>query len=230
MRHLISTAVLGLLLLVAPSARADFYRFQVQYSGSGQAALDPGSADDPVGTTLHDGDSFAWTIRATGDGAWHVVAGGDFFPLMAFGVDEQGERTGDFTLTLRLDGVDVFTLTELGAVNNYVHVGTNSITLATGLVFDEMHLDYLLTTAIESADLAADPGNLKSIGSTINGLVPIFGTPDRNAFYPGITYTSAVPEPGSLAILISGMAVVAGARRWSRGTSGTGAAGKPSVS
>src|SRR4051812_26535856 len=65
MRHLFSIAVCALAMVAAPQARADYYNFQVLYSGSNTATLAAGS-DDPVGLSLVDGDSFDWDIKAQG--------------------------------------------------------------------------------------------------------------------------------------------------------------------
>ena len=173
--------------IVAQPAWAANYTFDVLYSGFGNATLEAGS-DDPVGTTLWDGDSFDWTITAQGLASWTVVTGGGFFPLQAFTTYEAGTRTGDFTLTLSNDGAPVYTTSETGAVNNYVHIGTNTINLTSGLVFDQMQLHYTLTTAIEAEEHAVDPDNLQPIGSTLGGLLPIFGAPEANIYSPGIIY------------------------------------------
>ncbi|MGE0388011.1 MAG: VPLPA-CTERM sorting domain-containing protein [Gammaproteobacteria bacterium] len=186
----------GLTLALAFSAQADAasYNFDIAYSGNGNAVL-VGGSDDPNGTNILPGDSFTWTITATGDLYWHVDTGGNFFPLMAFAVDPSGDRFGDFELTLRLDGGDVFAASETGARNSSVHMGTNSIELDTGLEFDQMHLVYTLQSAFDS-ELQVD------VDSIIFGLLPIFGAPEANSFYPGISLVGApVPVPAALGLL-----------------------------
>jgi PEP-CTERM motif len=200
-RIVIATFVIAAAAVVTPAASAAMYTFDVLYSGNGNATLAAGS-DNPVGTNLSPGDTFSWDILAVANGPWTVVTGGDFFPLMAFPLQDNGERIGDFTLTLSDMGTSVFTDMETGAVNEFVHVGTNTITLPTGLVFDEMHLDYTLTSS-SATDAGGNPTG-DPIDSIITGLLPIFGAPEQNPFSPGIIY-GTVPEPQSLALLFTGL-------------------------
>jgi hypothetical protein len=213
LKHLVAALGLANATLAFPSHAASF-SFDVLYSGSGNASLVWGS-DNPVGTSMFDGDSFVWHISAAGDGYWDVQTGGNFFPLMAFGVQESGARTGEFTLTLRNDGIEVFSLSETAALNNYVHLGTNTINLPTGLMFDEMRLDYALTTALESPEYTSDPDKLQPIASTPTGLLPIFGAPELNPFYPGIIY-GPVPEPATWAAMLAGLALMGATLRQRR--------------
>ncbi len=192
-------------------AHAAGYNFDVLYSGAGIATLNAGS-DDPEGVTLFDGDTFSWAITAQGSDVWTVDTGGDFFPLMAFALNEPGDRMGDFTLTLSNGGSPVFTASETGAINSEVHLGTNGINLNTGLVFNQMYLQYSLTQATELFDTAVDPDNLQPIGSTLSGLLPIFGAPEQNTFSPGIIY-APVPEPGTWVMLLAGLGLVGAAVR-----------------
>lgn len=111
-------------------------------------------------------------------------------------MDEPGTRVGDFLLVLGFQGTDVFTYSEVGAVNEEVHIGTNAVTLVQGLLFDKISLTYQLNSALEIATSAADPNDLQPITSTPNSLLPIFGAPEMNQFSPGIVYV--VPEPSVL--------------------------------
>ena len=203
---------LGACLIALPALAAS-YDFNVLYSGNGNAVL--GAGDDPVATSLVDGDTFAWRIAAQAGERWTVMTGGDFFPLMAFGVEEAGERTGNFTLTLRYAGSDVFSLSETAAVNTEVHLGTNTVGLATGLHFDEMRLAYSLTQAIELADAPGDTDR-PPILSSPRGLLPIFGAPEQTALSSSIIY-GPVPETGTWAMLLLGLAATAHRVRGRRG-------------
>lgn len=213
------SAVVGLILvgsaLQSASAQTS-YVFDVQYSGGGNSALASGS-DDPNGTNLLPGDDFLWTIQAMNSAYWHVTTGGGFFPLMAFAVSEPGTRVGDFTLTLSRNSLSVFSYSEIGAITNFVHVGTNTVNLPTGLDFDNMQLAFVLTSATDHPQYGGDPLNPLPINSTIYGNLPIFGTPEANGFSPGIDYqvaaVVATPEPATFGLMITGLGVVGAAVR-----------------
>ncbi len=193
-------------------AHAVDYNFDVLYSGNGVATLNTDS-DNPNGLTLWDGDAFDWTITAQGTDAWTVVTGGAFFPLMAFAVNEEGTRIGDFTLTLSNGGASVFSISETNIDNEEIHLGTNEINLGTGLVFNQMHLQYSLTQATELFDTAEDPDNLQPIGSTLHGLLPIFGAPEQNESLPGVIVYAPVPEAQTWVMLLAGLGLVGAAVR-----------------
>lgn len=190
-------------LALAGSAQAAGYVFDVLYT-DGSAALASGSYD-PNGTVLFDGDNFVWTITITNDRYWEVVSSDSFFPLMAFGVDEPGTRTGDYTLTLYDDLTEVFSQTVYSEVTQEVHLGTNGVTLDMGTTFDAMRLEFTLTSAIDLDD--ATP-----VSSTINGLLPIFGAPEQNQYSPGIVL-APVPEPGTQAMMLAGLLLLGAAAR-----------------
>ncbi len=173
--------------------------YNVNYFGGGIATLASGS-DNPVGYSVMPGNSFFWSITAQNSAYWSVFDGGDFFPFMAFGVNEAGIRTGNYQLSLFRNGMDVFSQAINGAENNYIHLGTNTVSLVTGFTFDRMELNYQLLSATDT--LGAN------IGSTITGLLPVFGAPEINQYYPGIAYMSAsttVPEPTTTAMLVIGL-------------------------
>jgi hypothetical protein len=212
---------------VRPAAAQSHYDFNVLYSGGGNATLAPGS-QDPTGLNILPLDDFLWTITATAGSFWHVDAGGDFFPLMAFGVTEGGDRYGDFTLTLFRAGSSVFSQVESGALNCYAHMGTNTVSLATGLDFDKMMLSYTLTSELgDDSDSCGSPindppkgdGSAKVPGDSHidSGLLPIFGAPEENAHSPGISFQSAAvtsaPEPATISLVAFGLTLVGGGVR-----------------
>lgn len=193
-----------LMVAAAAPAAAQTYNFDVQYFGNGVTSLAPGS-DDPTGTNVLPTDTFFWRIAAQGGAFWKVQTGGDFFPLMAFAVNEPGARTGDFTLNLFRNGVNTFTGSAFGSVQQYAHMGTNTVTLGTGYEFDTMELTYQLLSAIDTYN-----GTGADINSTISGPLPIFGAPEQNIYFPGITYEqNVVPEPGTYALMGTGLGLVA---------------------
>ena len=193
-----SIALLACWLAYGPTASATSYNFSVNYSGSGIASLATGS-DDPSSVTLTPGDDFTWTITADAAEYWRVDDTSDYFPLMAFSTAIAGSRTGDFTLTLFRNGSSVFDFTEEDAVNEFVHVGTNSIPLDAGLEFDVMSLFFVLTNAV-------DLDYLNAVDTPLSELLPIFGTPEDNPFAPGISYVEPVPLPAAAWLLLSGLA------------------------
>lgn len=184
-----------LLILAANQLQAASYNFDIQYFGSGVTSLAPGS-DEPVGTNLQPNDDFLWQIIAQDGAYWKVVTGGDFFPLMAFECDPSGDRFGDFSLKLFDNGVEVFSLSALDEGTSQAHVGTNTVTLPTDLTFDELSLTYRLNSALEVKETAADPNNLQSVDTILQGRLPIFGPPES---YDGIVY---VPELGSMSLTV----------------------------
>ncbi len=201
-------ASVTLAAVFAAPLQAQDYNFDVQYFGNGVSTL-AGGSDNPDGTVLNPGDSFFWSITAQNDAYWHVVNGGSFFPLMAFATNPSGRSTGEYTFQLFLDGLSVFSLTETSS-QEYFHVGTNSVSLATDVQFDRMTLSYLLLDAVPDA-----PPDLLSlqdmVETTLSGNLPIFGAPEENSFSPGIEYVTtvvAVPEPASVWLLSAGMLVV----------------------
>ncbi len=197
-------AAAGLLAgLASPGSAATNYVFDVEYLGNDNAQLAPGS-DDPVGAMLLPGDTFQWTIASADARFWRVETGGDFFPFMAFGVNPAGVRVGDFSLVLRNDGGDVFSLIGTDVTNQEVHLGTNTVTLPTGLDFDEMFLDY----SLDSADDLGQPPT--PANTTLEGLLPIFGAPEQNQFSPGIVF---IPEPGVAALGMAALVLVGRVRR-----------------
>lgn len=201
MKWTVDAAVaLFVVVLVASTANADNFVFDIEYLGDDQTSLAPGS-DEPDGLSLEVGDTFQWTIASADDRFWLVETGGTFFPLMGINVSPSAVRTGDFSLSLRNDGVEVFAESGVGVTTQEVHLGTNTIVLPTGLLFDEMFLDYELT-AVDPID-PLDPAT-----TILDGRLPIFGAPENNQFSPGIVF---VPEPA--AALLAALACVGVALR-----------------
>lgn len=184
-------------LALAPAAHAANYTFDVLYEGAGVAALAAGS-DDPVGTVLYDGDTFVWTLSIVDGRYWEVLESKDFFPLMAFGVSGAGDRTVDYMLTLYNDATEVFSDTATNVVNSSVHLGTNTVTLDAGLKFDSMRLELTLISATEDGNPSV------ATATSPYGLLPIFGAPEQNTFYPGIVL-APVPEPQPWALAMAGL-------------------------
>jgi hypothetical protein len=196
-------------LALSSAAQATEYTFDVLYSGNSIATLAAGS-DDPTGAMLFEGDSFVWTITIADDRYWEVIESKAYFPLMAFATDDSGDRIGDFTLTLYMDSIEVFSASAIGESTAEVHVGTNSIDLEAGLTFDAMRLDYTLQAAFDTSN------PLLSVTTTLSGPLPIFGTPEQNTFAAGIVL-APVPEPDARLMAVAGLLMIgAAARRFKR--------------
>lgn len=196
--------------LALPAWSAD-YVFDVLYSGDGVASVVGGSTD-PRTVTLQAGDSFVWTINALPDWQWTVLSGGEVFPMMAMAVQESANRTSDLELELLNDGGVVFSKVETGSRQSLVHMGTNEISLTTGLVFDQLRLHYTLISAISvtSEEDPENPGSFIEVeggptGTTPTTILPIFGMLDDTATANSTTTIYApVPEPGTWAMLLAG--------------------------
>lgn len=191
--------------LSAHAFDAHFYNFDVLYQGNDTATL-AGGSDDPVGQEINVYDGFDWTITAQENYEWRVMADGDYFPLMAFLVSPYGTRTGDWTLTLSNNGSSVFTQTESDSQQIYIHMGTNTISLSAGLAFDTMHLNYVLKSFTGESAGAIQAMDDSSDATTIMGLLPFSGAPEM-AYGPDIIY-APVPEPGTYALFVAGLAAV----------------------
>ena len=186
-------------MFMAGAANAASYNFSVNYSGGGVAALAAGS-DDPLTTALHAGDNFVYTLSGTGGGQWTSLSGAGVFPLFAMTVAESGHRTGDLTLDLKLGGVTVFSLAENGVGTAFVHIGTNTDAVPTGLVFDQ----WVLTETLVSSDVA---------DSTPNSLLPWPGQSPEVHDATAFSYAAGVPEPATWALMIGGFGLAGASLR-----------------
>jgi hypothetical protein len=146
------------------------------------------------------GDSFNYNMGAAGNDFWKVDVANNFFPLLAFTTGESGTRGGTFYLDLLLDGISQFSLLP-SAISNYsVHIGTNTVSLVAGLMFDEIILNYTLNSSTVDTTI---------IDYVIGGSAP--NVP--GGFASGISYNAVVvpptdvPAPASLALI--GLGIVA---------------------
>lgn len=190
LRHI----VLGSLLAIAASssALAASYNFNVGYNGGGSAVLLAG--DNPLSTPVQVGDSFQYDLIAQGGGQWTVLSGAEVFPLFALSVAESAYRSADWTLTLKNNGATVFSSSKTNVSQAFVHMGTNSLALPTGLVFDQWSLNYSLLSS-------------QSVTSTAVSLLPWGGAPEQ--YSPDVlSFAVAVPEPSTYALMLAGVAGV----------------------
>lgn len=206
-------------LLVAgattPAVAQSSYDFNVRYFGGGTASLAPGS-DDPNSTTLHVGDDFAWTIAAQDGGFWTAQSTVNYFPFMAFSTGVSGDRLGNYELWLYNDGVVQLHSVASNVVNQYAHLGTNSVFLGAGLTWDTMVLFYTLIDAT-TYDQLFNP-DAPEIDTPLSGMLPWQGAPEAGY---GVTYTvgtpgEVVPEPATVTLLATGLAALGATRRRKR--------------
>ncbi|MGZ3378092.1 MAG: PEPxxWA-CTERM sorting domain-containing protein [Phenylobacterium sp.] len=199
MKKLLLAGIALAAVMAAGGASANTYNFLVDYSGGGIATLGAGS-DDMLATTLNPGDSFTYTLTATGTGVWNSIADGDLFPLLALDISEAGARTGDLTVDLNFGATTVFTYSENGATNQFVHLGTNTVHLPSGLSWNQ----WVLSDTIQAG---SDP-------ATPSSLLPWPGNAPENHFADNITFSGgAVPEPTTWALMIGGFGMMGGALR-----------------
>ncbi len=191
--RLVCGAAITASLLSFGAANAAAYNFSVLWNGT-TASL-AGGSDDPLTTTMNAGDSFTYSLSATGGGKWNTILAGSLFPLFSMPLAESGTRTGDLSLNL-LNGVtNVFSYSENGASNSFVHLGTNTVSIASGLMFDSWVLNYNILTADTT--------------STPTSLLPWPGNAPEAQFGDNITFTAGgVPEPATWALMISGFGLV----------------------
>jgi hypothetical protein len=177
--------------LLGNAANATAYNFDILYNGSGNASLAAGS-DNPLSTSLMAGDTFVYSLTAQNGGEWTVFNGGSIFPFFALELGTPGARVSNFALDLNNNGSTVFSDIENGVSNTTVHLGTNTIALPTGLVFDQIILnDSLISETATTMPISLLPWP---------GKAPEQYSPDN------ISYGVAVAEPASLALLFGALA------------------------
>lgn len=209
-------AIVAGVLLVGQTGQTfgAIYNIDVLYSGNGVASLVAGS-DDPQGLVLNVGDTFNWTITAEPGGYWEVETGHHHSRLMAIQVLEDGDRTIDFDIKLRLNGVLWQREKTTNQTNSVNHFGPNSIYLWSGIQFNQIEFTSVLTSA--SALGAGGP-----VSTTLTGLLPFYGAPENNILSPGVIYfdvadvlppAAPTPEPATAALGLLAMGGLAMASR-----------------
>ncbi|MES2905246.1 MAG: PEPxxWA-CTERM sorting domain-containing protein [Pseudomonadota bacterium] len=168
------------------------YNFDVLYTGSGNATLALGS-DNPLVTLLNSGDSFAYSLTATGGSYWQVNSATPLFAALQ--VSPSGTTIVDFAYSLFLDGGQVFSGSQNDVSNCCIHLGESAF-LTSGLVFDQL----TFTVSLESG-----------VGRTPVSLLPFAGAPEQTQ--SGIAFVNSVPEPSTWAMMLMGFAMVGGAMR-----------------
>lgn len=201
------------LALSAGLASASSYNFSYTYDGS-SIVQDAGS-DTADGTSLVIGDDFTIDVHATAGNAWAVVSDFSDFVPMSYGLTESGDRFVNITTNWLLNGVSQFSQIETSVYQGYVHAGANSWSLSTGLIFDQVILEWEL--------LSVDPVNVGDptpdtiISEVAPDVFSTFADPDAPFFNEPTAIEfgqiAAVPLPATLPLLAGAIGLMAFARR-----------------
>ncbi|MFG6432614.1 PEP-CTERM sorting domain-containing protein [Roseateles sp. LYH14W] len=205
-RSVLSVGVLAVAALFSTAAQATSFSFEVDYLGANKAAAAAGS-QAPTGVMLDPGDSFTYALLAQPGMAWTVTATDDYFAVFALSADESARRVGNVTVLLSLAGQQVYSFSATDDESSHVHVGANTTPLTVGLTFDRLEFSYALASAAACTwdDEQTECTDTDMISdTTLGGPLPIFGAPDYH-YSDGFTYAAAVPEPGSVALMLAGL-------------------------
>lgn len=198
--------IAGLLALTPTTGMAATYTFSMIYDGS---SIDyaPGS-QMAGGTTLNIGDMFNLLISAAPGGFWTVD--GDVvnaFLMGGFFVDEVSGRTGDILTQFSYMGGTVLETSETGVAQELVHVGSQSTSIADGAVFDQFLVQYTLQGYYEAFDKNAN-ANVIATSTTLSEGLAFGGFADSSLGYSDqFVYSSAVPLPATLPMMVGALAV-----------------------
>ena len=208
------------------AAQAATYVFDVNYSGGNNAALASGS-DNPLGVTLSAGDSYTYSLSATGAGEWTTLSSGSIFPFFSL-YGPFNSSVADISLTLSNNGISVLNFAEAGiAIRNAGPVkeigffmnyapgvgdpATISALDINGNVFASYDLTALAPISTPGGFNAFEFRGIRSDQTDIYGLR--FG-----GSYILLTGTAngvpiGVPEPAAWAMMLAGFGLVGSALR-----------------
>jgi hypothetical protein len=145
-------AIISCLVGFAPSSLAALLNYSVTYDGTNQV-LDEGS-DPMAGTSLSYGDSYLLDLHAKSDGYWKVKDGNWSFSIYASPqFIDAGARTGNVTSTFFMDGTQVALDNDIGISQSLSHAGGQGISLSSGLLFDQIIVDYTLISSTSNTTI-----------------------------------------------------------------------------
>jgi hypothetical protein len=201
MKYLLAVALAVLLPAVASAATVHDYR----YDFNGTSAVLASGSDNPLGDVYRAGDGFRMTISAGADRGWTIGSAYTSILDMSFRLSECGTRTGRFDLTLRRDGVDVYSFSRGPFGQSCIHMGGQSIRYEAGTVFDEIVLNYTLlsSTVATSTILSGNPGYWGAVWRSSGAVYA--EVPDAPP--------AVVPAPPAMALMLGGLGLLSLARR-----------------
>ena len=181
------------------SQKAEAASFNFNYTFDGTSISQNAGSDTADGTSLSVGDNFLLTVSAAANDFWKVESDySDFVPL-SYVLTESAFRTASITTTWLLDGVIQETLVET-AFQGEVHVGAQSWNLLTGLMFDEVIIDWTFDAIDNLASTV--------ISESSPDIFEPFGDPGAPFFRASeISYNNmaAVPLPAGLSLMLGAL-------------------------
>lgn len=170
------------------------------------------------GTSVAIGDDVTLDFSAASGDSFTVLAGyaGAFVPH-AFAVNESGQRIVSWVSNFYLDGSLVNTLSASNEIQDQVHIGAHSWTLAEGFEFDQV-----VTNSVLDGYSGTDVGTtLAATGTTFEFFKHFVGNSGAFIAADSISYgtqssMSAVPLPAGGLLLLTGLMGIAGLKRRNR--------------
>lgn len=185
----------GLLAFVSTS-HASTFDISLIYDGA-SLELAPGSSS-LAGIALEQDDVLNWTIK-TASGAT-LTATKDFSMFFVAHVSDAAERTGDYSVSIKLDNSTFDTQSNSNQFAQFVHIG-GSVLLTDNQIFDELAYSWTQLTIAESSD-PDQPGPMNPNTVLTGAFIPKF----QDFIDDGsLIYQTAVPIPATAWLFASGI-------------------------